>query len=241
MSGDDLIVRAVALDDIAIRNDGSGRTVVAYAAVFDVEAEIVDGQGHYLERNAPGAFDRTLDRIRPQGGRSAWRAMCVFNHGMTILGSPSPYGTLGAPVEIRADDRGLLTTTRFNRTSHADEVLDMIRNGDIGGFSYRGRIYRSDKQMPTRGWRPRKDGTLEVVTRTELGLVDYGPTPIPAFADAVVVGMRAGTPEGDPPDATEPPDSHDPPQGHSSHSGRLAAVRMAAIHPRIRDILEDQR
>ncbi|MDQ1248447.1 MAG: uncharacterized protein QG597_2819, partial [Actinomycetota bacterium] len=43
--------RSYALDDITIRS-GDGRTVEAYAAVFDTSAEIHDRQGHYLERIA---------------------------------------------------------------------------------------------------------------------------------------------------------------------------------------------
>ena len=40
------IGRCVALDDIAIQRGGDGRTVEAYAAVFDTPTEIRDQHGH---------------------------------------------------------------------------------------------------------------------------------------------------------------------------------------------------
>jgi hypothetical protein len=42
-------VRAWALDDIRIRSGGDGRTVEAYAAVFDTPTEVHDQDGHYNE------------------------------------------------------------------------------------------------------------------------------------------------------------------------------------------------
>ena len=56
--------RSYALDDITIRS-GDGRTVEAYAAVFDTPARIHDRQGHYLERIARSAFDATWPNAAP--------------------------------------------------------------------------------------------------------------------------------------------------------------------------------
>lgn len=41
--------RAYPLEDITIRSGGDGRTVEAYAAVFNVPQRIVDGSGQYME------------------------------------------------------------------------------------------------------------------------------------------------------------------------------------------------
>jgi hypothetical protein len=44
---------------------------------------------------------------------------------------------------------------------------------------------------PRRGpFRPR-NGELPTVTRTEIALREYGPTPFPAYEDAAIVGVRA--------------------------------------------------
>jgi len=173
-----LFERSYRLEDIAIRAGGDGRTVTAYAAVFDTPAEVRDFDGHYMETITRTAFDKTLAE------RSS-RVQVFYNHGKTLYGTPSERFSLpiGVPEEIRADDRGLLTVTRYNRTELADEVLEAIRNGDITSQSFSGRIFTSKRP-------PEKLNGLKQIVRTELGLTEYGPTPIPSYDDAAVVGVR---------------------------------------------------
>lgn len=176
--------RSFPLDDITIRSDGDGRTVVAYAAVFGTPSEIRDRDGHYLEEIARTAFDKSLNERGTRFG-------VLYNHGATLHGTPSERASvpLGTPLEVRADARGLLTVTRYNRTALADEVLESIRNGDITGQSFSGRMVQS---KPGRGpWRASRDGGLTTVTRTEIALREYGPTPFPAFEAAEIVGVRS--------------------------------------------------
>ncbi|WP_435643870.1 phage major capsid protein [Streptomyces sp. H49] len=183
MSGD-LHQRVFALDDIQIRAGGDGRTVTAYAAVFDSPAEIHDQDGHYLEQISRTAFDKTLQE-------RAGRIGVFYNHARTLHGTPSEQGSvpIGTPIEPpRPDGRGLLTVTRYNKTPLADAVLEAIRNGDITGQSFTGRFYKSDPAGP---YLPARSGDLTLVTRKEIGLIEYGPTPIPAYADAEIVGVRA--------------------------------------------------
>lgn len=172
--------RTFLVEDISIRAGGDGRTVVAYAAVFNVRAEIRDQDGHYYETIAPGAFDKTLS----EGARNI---QVFYNHGKTLYGTPSERASLplGTPEEMRADERGLFTVTRYNRTALADEVLESIRNGDIRGQSFSGRF------MPGRSQRTRgRDGELDTIVRSEVALREYGPTPLPAYAEAAIVGVR---------------------------------------------------
>lgn len=179
--------RSWALDDIHILRTadghGDGRTVEAYAAVFDIPTEITDQHGHYLEKIARSAFNRTLQHGIDRVG-------VFYNHALTMHGTPASGENsvpIGSPVEIRADNKGLRTVTRYNRSALADSVLEAIRNGDIKGYSFRGRIFRSTpNRMPkTRG------GSLPTVIRTELGLQEYGPTPAPAYHDAGILAMRS--------------------------------------------------
>lgn len=176
--------RTFALDDIQISRSGDGRTVEAYAAMFDSPYEVRDQYGHYLEVIDRAAFNRTL-----KGGGA--KAICVYNHGMSLQGTPDALASvpLGTPLEIRADGRGLLTVTRYNRSALADSVLEAIRAGDIRSQSFRGAIYRSDPS----GKVPRsKPGyALPTVRRHELGLADYGPTPIPVNAGAEIMAVRS--------------------------------------------------
>lgn len=180
--------RSFPLEDIKIRSGGDGRTVEAYAAVFGVGVPINDQDGQYVERIDSGAFDKTISERGTNFG-------VLFNHGMTIYGTPSDRGSMpiGTPLEVRADARGLLTVTRYNRTPLAEEALEAINSGAIRAQSFQGSFLRSDKTL-ARGKRfgPDARGNLPVVTRQEIKLKEYGPTPFPAYSDAAIVGVRAG-------------------------------------------------
>lgn len=182
-----MFTRYVPLDDIRIRSGGDGRTVEAYATVWDTPAEVADQDGHYREQISPMAFAKTLSERTGQIG-------VFYNHGRSIDGFPSDRFSmpLGRPLEIRADQRGLLTVTQYNRTQVADEVLESIRNGDIKGQSFSGMMVKSTPQAPPRrGYARSRDGSLPLVTRTEIALREYGPTPFPAYEGAEVLGVRA--------------------------------------------------
>lgn len=172
--------RMWALDDIVVRSGGDGRTVEAYAAVFDTPTEIKDQHGHYMEVISRSAFNRAISHGIDRIG-------VFYHHGMTLAGTPSDLGSvpIGSPVEVRPDGRGLRTVSRFNRSQLADSVLEAIRAGDIKGYSFRGKIYQSDPKRVPRG------RGLSTITRTELGLSEYGPTPTPYYADAGIVAVRS--------------------------------------------------
>lgn len=190
MTGDHQIhQRVFALDDIQIRAGGDGRTVTAYAAAFDSPAHIVDQDGEYDEQIARSAFDKTLQERSGKIG-------VFYNHAKTLHGTPSERGSvpIGTPLEIRPDGRGLLTVTRYNKTPLADDVLESIRNGDITGQSFTGRFIKSDPHGP---YLPnRSTGQRTLVTRQEIALLEYGPTPIPAYTDAAIIGVRSQTAAG---------------------------------------------
>jgi HK97 family phage prohead protease len=182
--------RAFPLEDVAIAKDGTGRTVEAFAAVFNSPAEVRDADGHYREQIHPRAFAKTLSEAR-RG--DTWRVGVFYNHGRTLSGTPSDRASvpLGRPLHIEATSRGLLTVTRYNRTPLADEVLETIRNGDITGQSFTGRFLQSDGHRRGQKLAPRASGDLPLVTRTQIALVEYGPTPFPVYADAEITGVRA--------------------------------------------------
>lgn len=176
--------RLWALDDIEIRRGGDGRTVEAYAAVFNTPTEIRDQHGHYMEVIERSAFNRAISHGIDRIG-------VFYHHGMTLHGTPSDLGSvpIGSPVDVRADGKGLRTVSRFNKSALADSVLEAIRAGDIKGYSFRGRIFQSTPSRPPA--RTSRAGELPTVTRTELGLTEYGPTPTPYYADAGILAIRS--------------------------------------------------
>jgi HK97 family phage prohead protease len=181
--------RSFALDDIKIRSGGDGRTVEAYAAVFGTPTSIRDGQGSYREQIDRSAFDRTIAHKGMKFG-------VYFNHGLTLRGRDSELGSvpIGTPIAAPvADSRGLLTVSRYNKSALAESVLESIRNGDITGQSFSGRWVRSTPSPPRGGYRASTSGELPLVTRMEIALAEYGPTPIPAYDVSMMVGVRSVT------------------------------------------------
>jgi len=177
--------RAFPLEDISIRSGGDGRTVEAYAAVFDRGVPIRDHQGEYQEVITRGAFRKTL-------AERGTNFQVFYNHARGIHGQPSDMFSIpiGTPVEVKEDARGLVTVTRYNNTDLADQVLESIRNGDIKGQSFSGAFVKSDPEPPKFGFRRAEDGGLTTVRRTEIAMREYGPTPFPAYDEAAILGVR---------------------------------------------------
>lgn len=189
LAGDRALVhsRTVDLDDIRIltrAQGGDGRTVAAYAAVFNKPVPIRDQDGYYREQIAPAAFNKTIrDR--------ADKIQVFYNHAKTIQGQPSDLFSLplGVPVPgaMRADSRGWYTETRYSKTDIGDWVLELIKDGAIRGQSFTGAFLKSDPEPPYYG---RSADDLQLVTRMEIAALEYGPTPFPAYQDAEIVGVR---------------------------------------------------
>jgi HK97 family phage prohead protease len=218
--------RSFPLEDIHIQRTGDGRTVEAYAAVFHQEAEIRDPQGHYLEVIDPTAFNRTLSDSAPQGSRSTWAVSVFYNHARDRHGNSSDRFSvpIGTPEAIRADTRGLVTVTRYNKSDLAEEILEAIRNQSITGQSFTGRIGRSDPDR--RMYKPSPTGQLQRVRRLELGLTEYGPTPMPAYQGAGILSVRSlstalpgDSAQGDIPD----------PAGDATDDSQKRSARLAEL------------
>lgn len=179
MTDRQILERTVPLLDLEIERAGDGRTVVAYAAAFEIQHRVFDTyDGDIDEIIDRAAFNRTIGNgTQPQ---------VIFNHGRDLFGESSDRFAmpLGTPVEIRAEERGLLTRTKYARTDLADEVLELIRAGAIRGQSFRGAMYRSQTEGETSDGRP-------VWRRLELGLTEYGPTPFPQDEGAVMLALRS--------------------------------------------------
>lgn len=242
--------------DIAIRSDGSGRTVQAYITPFNTPQEIQDRDGHYNETIPKGAFERTLST---RNGNFA----VLFNHGRTYDGrtSGSLMVPIGKPLEVKEHDRGLYSETEFLENPLADAVLDGIKKGAIRGYSFSGTFRRSEKM------RPAARGQLPTITRSVVEMREYGPVLFPAYAEAVILGTRGqsfvdeiarldpedverlrqmlgvATPLGDPatPDGTPngpavTPAANDPAEGHSTQQSPIQLRAQIVARNRTRRI-----
>lgn len=174
--------RTYALEDMTVRTDGDGRTVEAYAAVFNTPAEIRDHDGHYMEELARTSFDKT---IQERGTDFA----VLFNHGMTIHGTPD--GTLsmpiGVPLEVTRDERGVFTATRYLDNPLADSVLDGIKQKAIRGYSFRGRTIKSTRA------RAATRGGLPTIVRNEIAMREFGPGVFPYYPGASILATRSAS------------------------------------------------
>ncbi len=179
MKSRDFVARAFTFDDIAIRSDGDGRTVEAYCAAWNVDSEIRDQDGHYIESLAPRSFTKT---IQERGDRFG----VFYNHARTLYGTPD--GNLsvpiGVPLEVKEDERGVYTATRYLDNPLADAILDAIKQRAIKGQSFSGRFVKSKREPAKRGGLPR-------VYRTEVAMREYGPTVFPAYTEAMILGTRS--------------------------------------------------
>jgi HK97 family phage prohead protease len=245
--------RSVPFEEISIRSDGDGRVVSAYAAVFDTPAPIHDADGDYIEVLDPAVFNKAISDARPAGNRKSWRIGVFYNHGMTIMGTPSDRYSMpcGKILDVAADGRGLWTEIRYHRSAVGDEVLENIREGTSGGYSFSGRFLRSNPRIPRSGFqKDHRTGELPTVRRTESTLRELGWTPFPAYQEAEVMGTRAqllaaitadpelatrmlsmfrdGTPPEPPPPPGTPPDEEPPPRSRLVHSGRSVREQIQA-------------
>jgi phage head maturation protease len=200
----------------------SGRVVEAYAAVYGQPAEIRDQQGHYEEEIDRAAFNDTLRVIHPDVNGGYWRATCLYNHGMTVHGTPAERFSLpaGVPRHISSEGKGLMTRTEYAPTPLGDELLELVAMGALRSQSFTGGIIRSDPSLRGPGDRYKRGygGSLQRVTRLALGLREYGLTPFAAYSGAEVLGVRMQLPGGletepgwdDTEDATAPADGGGP-------------------------------
>lgn len=172
--------RAFPLEDISVRSVADGRIVDAYAAVFNQRLAVADWEGEYDETIDPHAFDVTI-------AKRGLKFAVLFNHGQTIHGGTSDRFSLpiGKPLEVRADRKGVFTSTRYANTPLADEVLELIKADAITSQSFGGTWVRSD-WTETKGAKARRS-----VRRMEIAMRDYGPATFAVYESAAIVGVRS--------------------------------------------------
>jgi len=177
-----ILSRSFPVIDMEIMRGGDGRTVTAFAATFDDPYEVMDAHGHYYEQINRAAFNRAL-------GRGIQNVQVFYNHGRNPAGGPAPMELtrgIGVPLSITAEPKGLLTVTRYGTSPLAEGLLQDIKDGIIRAQSFRGPIYRDAPPQ-------RHASGLQLVERMALGLIEYGPSPLPVNLGAEMVAVRSAT------------------------------------------------
>jgi phage head maturation protease len=137
-------------------------------ARFDEWVEINDSSGHYMERVSPRAFAKTI----AETGR---RVPVLLDHGKSSVLGSLPLGRLES-VSESAD--GANYRVRLN-PGLPELLVAGLRDGQYGS-SFRAQAIKSSvRRRPGRS-AANPDGLPEV-TRTELRLLDVGPTSMPAY------------------------------------------------------------
>jgi HK97 family phage prohead protease len=172
--------RAYQLEDMTIRSDGSGRVVESYFAVFQpVRSEVRDQDGHYFEENARTLVNKTLQE-------RGLNIPVFYNHARTLDGTPTGELSIpiGTPLEINPDERGVFNAVDYLDNPLADSILNGIKRRAIRGMSYSGRFIKSVRSRPP-------GSRLPLIVRHEADLREFGPTALPQFPEAEVIGTRA--------------------------------------------------
>jgi len=152
--------------EIRAGSDGEGRTVGGIIVPFDTIATVSDGGKPYREAFQRGAFSAALHNM---GGKFG-RVKLLSQH----QSSRNPLG-MATGIEERAD--GLYGEFKVSNTRAGDEALELVRDGAIDSFSV--------------GFTPQKHSVRDGVTwRTTVGLREASLVTFPAYADAVITGIR---------------------------------------------------
>lgn len=139
-------------------------------------------EGRFMERNAPGAFKKTIRENRD-------RMRVTFNHG----GDPSIGDKVLGPIdELREEDEGPYAEVPLFDTSYNRDLLPGLESGQYGA-SYRFRVMREEwvDSPEASDWNP--EGLPERTIK-EAQVLEFGPVTYPAYAGASA-GVRSLTDE----------------------------------------------
>lgn len=150
-----------------------GHTIRGYAAVYNSDSEWMGG---FYEQIAPGAFDSVMDND----------TRAYFNHDENLLLGRVSSGTL----RIATDARGLYYEVDLPNTSYANDLVELMKRGDVNQSSFAFLIERDR-------WEERDGKTYRIIEKVSR-LLDVSPVSQPAYPDATSeLMMRNNTPESE--------------------------------------------
>ena len=136
-----------------------GNTIRGYAAVYNSDSEWMGG---FYEQIATGAFDDVLDND----------TRAYFNHDENLLLGRVSSGTL----RIGTDARGLYYEVDLPNTSYANDLVELMKRGDVNQSSFAFLIERDR-------WEERDGKTYRIIEKVSR-LLDVSPVSQPAYESA---------------------------------------------------------
>lgn len=163
---------------------GDGRTLSGYAAVFGQDTEIDSWEGQFVETIRKGAFRKTIRESKP---------VMQFDHGHHPLIGSIPIGSI---TDLREDDQGLYVEARITDNWLMEPIRDAIAEQTVNGMSFRFEVVRDEwrdsagklvkpEELMDLLWMPGDRGPLrrELI---ELKCRELGPVVFPAYAGTEV-------------------------------------------------------
>lgn len=176
--------RTYTVEGLEVRQLDDGPEIVGYAAVFNQRSVDLGG---FVEKVVPGAFRETL------AASPDVRATVDHRGGLLLLGR-----TRNGTLTLREDERGLRVRIRPPETSAAQDILTLLRRGDMDQMSFMFRVQEDE-------WR--KEGNLALRRLHKVDLDDgdvsvvtyaaYPQTSVSARARAMVEEFNQQDPPGD--------------------------------------------
>lgn len=168
--------------------EGDGRTLSGYAALFDTPTEINSWEGAFTEKIRKGAFKKTIREQTP---------VMQFDHGRHPLIGSIPIGSIS---DLREDDQGLYVEGRITDNWLMQPVRDAIAEKSVNGMSFRFEVVREEwrdvngkivkpEEVYDLLWMPGDRGPLQREL-IELKCRELGPVVFPAYA-GTTVSVRA--------------------------------------------------
>lgn len=169
-------------------DEGDGRTLSGYAALFGQATEISSWEGEFTETIRKGAFRKTIREQTP---------VMQFDHGRHPLIGSIPIGSI---TDLREDDQGLHVEGRITDNWLMQPVRDAISEKTVNGMSFRFEVVREEwrdvngkivkaEEVYELLWMPGDRGPLQREL-IELKCRELGPVVFPAYT-GTSVSVRA--------------------------------------------------
>lgn len=152
------------VSDIEVRSDG--RTIHGIVVPYDQPATVSDGGRPYREAFQRGAFNQALGHMN--GNYAKVKLLSQHQSGRNPL---------GRATMLRDDTSGLYGEFHVSDTAAGNEALSLVRDGALDSFS----VGFSAVKQAKRG---------DIVWRTEVGIREASLVTFPAYAGALVGGVR---------------------------------------------------